>query len=71
MALTPWQVHLVSLSKSDEPERAEADRLYEELLEAGIEVIYDDRDAGTGQKLTDAELIGCPLQDRGRAPGSG
>ncbi|MDQ5894936.1 MAG: prolyl-tRNA synthetase [Actinomycetota bacterium] len=62
MALAPWQVHLVSLSKSDEPERAEADRLYEELLEAGIEVIYDDRDAGTGQKLTDAELVGCPLR---------
>ena len=62
MPLTPWQVHLVSLSKSNEPERAEADRLYEELLEAGIEVIYDDRDGGAGQKLTDAELIGCPLR---------
>lgn len=62
MALAPWQVHLVSLSKSDEPERAEADRLYEELLEAGLEVIYDDRDAGPGQKLTDAELLGCPLR---------
>jgi prolyl-tRNA synthetase len=62
MALAPWQVHLVSLSKSDEPERAEADRLYEELLEAGLEVLYDDRDAGPGQKLTDAELLGCPLR---------
>ena len=62
MALAPWQVHVVSLSKSDEPERAEADRLYEGLLEAGLEVIYDDRDAGPGQKLTDAELLGCPLR---------
>lgn len=62
MPLTPWQVHLVSLSKSEEPERAEADRLYEELLDAGLEVIYDDRDAGPGQKLTDAELLGCPLR---------
>ena len=63
MALAPWQVHLVSLSKPDEPERAEADRLYEGLLEAGLEVIYDDRDAGPdGQKLTDAELLGCPLR---------
>jgi prolyl-tRNA synthetase len=62
MALAPWQVHLVSLSKPDEPERAEADRLYEGLLEAGIEVVYDDRDAGPGQKLTDAELLGCPLR---------
>ncbi len=60
--ITPWQIHLVSLSKSTEPERAEADRLYEELLEAGFEVLYDDRDAGPGQKLTDAELLGCPLR---------
>jgi prolyl-tRNA synthetase len=60
--LAPWQVHLVSLSKADEPEREAADRLYEELEEAGLEVLYDDRDAGPGQKLTDAELIGCPLR---------
>lgn len=62
LPIAPWQVHLVSLSKSDEPERAEADRLYEELLDAGIEVIYDDRNGGAGQKLTDAELVGCPLR---------
>ncbi|HMT05987.1 MAG TPA: proline--tRNA ligase [Solirubrobacterales bacterium] len=62
MPLAPWQVHLVSLSKSTEPERAEADSLYEALLEGGLEVIYDDRDAGPGQKLTDAELLGCPLR---------
>ena len=62
MPLTPWQVHLVSLSKSAEPERAEADSLYKALLEGGLEVLYDDRDAGPGQKLTDAELLGCPLR---------
>ena len=60
--LAPWQVHLVSLAKADEPEREAADQLYEELGESGIEVLYDDRDARPGQKLTDAELIGCPLR---------
>jgi len=60
--LAPWQVHLVSLAKTDEPEREAADQLYEELGESGIEVLYDDRDARPGQKLTDAELIGCPLR---------
>ncbi len=30
--------------------------------EAGVEVVYDDRDAGPGEKLTDAELLGCPLR---------
>ena len=32
-----------------EPEREAADRLYEELCEAGAEVLYDDRDAGPGR----------------------
>ena len=61
-ALAPWQIHLVSLAKAGEREREAADRLYEELRAAGVEVLYDDRDAGPGQKLTDAELLGCPLR---------
>jgi prolyl-tRNA synthetase len=60
--LAPWDVHLVSLAKAGEPEREAADKLYEELRAAGAEVLYDDRDAGPGEKLTDAELIGCPLR---------
>jgi prolyl-tRNA synthetase len=61
-ALAPWDVHLVSLAKAGEPEREAADRLYEQLREAGVEVLYDERDAGAGEKLTDAELLGCPLR---------
>ncbi len=61
-AIAPWDVHLVSLAKAGEPEREAAERLYDELREAGAEVLYDDRDAGPGEKLTDAELLGCPLR---------
>jgi prolyl-tRNA synthetase len=63
-AIAPWQAHLVSLAKKgDEEERAAADRLYEELSALGLEVLYDDREAaGAGEKLTDAELLGCPLR---------
>jgi prolyl-tRNA synthetase len=61
-ALAPWQIHLVSLTKPDDEERAAADRLYEELSAAGVETLYDERDAGAGEKLTDAELLGCPLR---------
>jgi prolyl-tRNA synthetase len=61
-AIAPWQIHLVSLAKAGDEERAAADRIYEALRAAGVEVLYDDRDAGPGQKLTDAELIGCPLR---------
>jgi prolyl-tRNA synthetase len=62
VAIAPWQVHLVSLAKAGEPEREAADELYEAIKARGIEVLYDDRDAGTGEKLTDAELLGCPLR---------
>jgi len=60
--LAPWQAHVVSLAKAGEEERAAADRLYEELVAAGVETLYDEREAGAGEKLTDAELIGCPLR---------
>jgi len=60
--LAPWQAHVVSLAKPGEEERAAADRLCEELVAAGVETLYDERDAGAGEKLTDAELIGCPLR---------
>jgi len=61
-AIAPWQVHLVSLAKSGEPEREKADELYEQLLNEGVEVLYDDREGGAGGKFKDAELIGCPVR---------
>jgi len=61
-ALAPWQVQLVSLARAGQPEREAADGLYEELRGLGVDVLYDDRDAGAGEKLTDAELLGCPLR---------
>jgi prolyl-tRNA synthetase len=61
-SIAPWQVHLVSLGKAGEEERAAADGLYDELTAAGVAVLYDERDAGAGEKLTDAELLGCPLR---------
>jgi prolyl-tRNA synthetase len=63
-SIAPWQVHLVSLAKkAGDEEREAADALYGELREAGLEVLYDERDAaGPGEKLTDAELLGCPLR---------
>jgi prolyl-tRNA synthetase len=61
-ALAPWPVHLVALGKAGEETFEVADRLNEELIEAGLEPLFDDREAGPGEKLTDAELIGCPLR---------
>jgi prolyl-tRNA synthetase len=61
-ALAPWQIHLVGLGSEGDDEHAAAERIYDDLRARGVEVLYDDRDAGTGQKLTDAELLGCPLR---------
>lgn len=61
-ALAPWDVELVGLGREGTEERALAERLYAELAEAGLDVLYDDRDAGPGEKFADAELLGVPLR---------
>ncbi len=61
-ALAPFDVELVVLGKEGSDERAAADGLYDELTSLGLDVLYDDRDAGPGDKFADAELLGCPLR---------
>jgi prolyl-tRNA synthetase len=61
-SIAPWDVHLVGLGKPGSDEHAIAERLYGELRDAGLSVVYDDRDAGPGEKFADAELLGCPLR---------
>jgi len=61
-AIAPFDLELVSLGKEGSEETVFADGLYGELMELGLEVLYDDRDAGPGEKFTDAELLGCPLR---------
>jgi len=61
-AVAPYHVSLVSLARSDEG-HAEAERLFETLLEAGIEVLFDDRrDQSAGVKLNDSDLRGLPIR---------
>jgi len=61
-AIAPWDVELVGLGRDGTPEREAAEKLYGELKDSGLDVLYDDRDAGPGEKLTDAELLGVPLR---------
>jgi prolyl-tRNA synthetase len=59
--IAPFEVVLVPLISNKSPRvREVADRLYAELTNAGIEVLYDDREARPGVKFADAELIGIP-----------
>ena len=62
-AIAPYQAHLVGLNLTDAAVAAAADNLYQQLWDAGIETLYDDRpDAAAGVKLNDADLIGLPLR---------
>jgi prolyl-tRNA synthetase len=61
-ALAPFDVHLVGLGREGSEERELAERLYRELQDQGLDVLYDDRDAGPGEKFADAELLGVPLR---------
>ncbi|TMB50677.1 MAG: proline--tRNA ligase [Chloroflexi bacterium] len=60
--VAPYPAHLVTIAAAKEPRIAEeADGLYARLKDAGVEVLYDDRDESPGVKFTDAELLGMPL----------
>ena len=61
-SLSPYDAELVGLGKEGEPAREVAECLYEEMRQAGFDVLYDDRDASPGEKFADAELVGCPLR---------
>ena len=53
--VAPFAVHLIELNKS-------AASVYESLVKAGIEVLYDNRDVSAGEKFADADLIGIPVR---------
>jgi prolyl-tRNA synthetase len=56
-SIAPFRVHLISLNKNDE-----AEKIYQSLLDSGVEVLFDDRDLSAGEKFADADLIGCPYR---------
>jgi prolyl-tRNA synthetase len=62
ITVAPFQVHLVSLAGTDAKIAGAAERLYNALLAAKIEVLYDDRDESPGVKFADADLIGLPIR---------
>lgn len=58
MSVAPYDVHLVALRGGAD----EATKLYNELMAAGYDVLYDDRDESPGVKFNDADLIGVPIR---------
>jgi len=62
LPLAPFEVLVAGLDPKDEDVVATADRLYEELREKGVDVLYDDRAERPGVKFKDADLIGIPVR---------
>jgi prolyl-tRNA synthetase len=63
LSIAPYHVSLIELPSPDDTRPKEiAERLYAELENLGVEVLYDDRDERPGVKFNDADLIGIPLR---------
>lgn len=62
ITIAPWQVEVCALKVGDENVRRVADKVYDDLKKAGVEVIYDDRNISAGVMFSDADLLGVPLR---------
>ncbi|MGH9863345.1 MAG: proline--tRNA ligase [Candidatus Acidiferrales bacterium] len=71
-SIAPFDVVLTPVNLNEAPARETAERLYRDLDEKGVEVLYDDRDERPGVKFKDADLIGVPFRlTIGRKVGEG
>lgn len=62
-AIAPFQVHLLQVGEATTALKKEADDVYNKLIKAGLEVLYDDREGvAAGEKFADSDLIGIPLR---------
>lgn len=59
-SISPYAVHLIAVNMKDEAQRELAEKLYKQLMQAGVEVLFDDRPERAGVKFKDADLIGIP-----------
>jgi len=62
-SVAPYQIHMVLLrGRGDETSEKVAEKLFQELLSANLEVLYDDSFDSPGVKFNNADLIGCPIR---------
>ena len=64
ITVAPYQVHLIVIPGKNDVQniREKADKVYQELQNAGIEVLFDDREESPGIKFNDSDLIGLPIR---------
>jgi prolyl-tRNA synthetase len=61
-ALAPFQVHLITVNPKKQEQAQLSEKLYQELISHGLDVLWDDRKERPGVKFADSDLIGCPVQ---------
>ncbi|MFH1847544.1 MAG: proline--tRNA ligase [Candidatus Omnitrophota bacterium] len=61
-SISPYEIVVIPIRSDNKAVQTEAERIYKELLEQGIDVLIDDRDKSPGMKFKDADLIGFPLK---------
>jgi len=61
LAVAPFRVHLISIGK-EQTDKDKAEKLYKELCDRNIDVLFDDRDISPGEKFADADLVGIPIR---------
>jgi prolyl-tRNA synthetase len=57
-SVAPFKIHLISIKGAEE----QAENIYQDLLQKGIEVLYDDREVSPGIKFADSDLMGIPYR---------
>ncbi|MGM9681298.1 MAG: proline--tRNA ligase [Eubacteriales bacterium] len=62
ITIAPWQVEVCNLRTDDPTVNSVADKLYTDLQDAGVEVLYDNRDIRPGSMFADADLFGIPVR---------
>jgi prolyl-tRNA synthetase len=74
VGVAPYHMYLMTVGKSGPEVNAAVERVYSDLTDAGINVLFDDRDERAGVKFTDADLLGAPWRvavgDRGLQSGA-
>ena len=60
--IAPYQVHLIPVNMKDENQRNLGEKLYDQLIQAGYDVLMDDRNERAGVKFADSDLIGLPVR---------
>lgn len=60
--IAPFKVHIIPVNMGDNQQVEEASKLYNALIDKGVEVLMDDRNERAGSKFKDADLIGLPYR---------